>query len=97
MGDSKEYLKEGDVVTLKQDVPNKPIMVVSKLNKMARSSTGAIERERVCSEGGELTTHRSGILTSIQCFWFDKNQKIHEKDFNFKDLRSVQSDDSDEN
>lgn len=69
----KDYFLPGDLVTLKQDVPDKPIMIVKgKDTRNIKSSTG-------------MLTH----LRGIKCFWFSKDLVLQVAVFNTKDLKHV--------
>lgn len=67
----KIYFQPGDMVTLKQDLDNKPeMMVVQKKQMLIRP------------KGGET----SSCFIGIQCRWFTKDQQLQEAVFNTKDL-----------
>jgi hypothetical protein len=68
--EEKVYFTPGDVVVIKQEVPNKPIMVV-----------GSVDKAVVRSGEGSKTT-----LFGISCFWFTTEGAIQEHRFNTKDL-----------
>lgn len=68
--EEKVYFMPGDVVILKQDIPNKPKMIVIK--KKTRM---------IKSEDNEST-----FLQGIECFWFTTNSEIQTAVFNTKDL-----------
>lgn len=66
----KVYFMPGDVVILKQDVPNKPKMIViKKKTKMIKSEND-----------------ESNFLQGIECFWFTSDGHIQTSVFNTKDL-----------
>lgn len=70
MNTTKQFYLPGDVVTLRQDIPNKPTMVVvKKVTKSVRT-------------GGVKDSYFQGIL----CRWFTTTGKIQESIFNTKDL-----------
>lgn len=70
MNTTKQFYLPGDVVTLRQDIPNKPTMVVvKKVTKSVRT-------------GGVKDNYFQGIL----CRWFTTTGKIQESIFNTKDL-----------
>lgn len=61
----------GDVVTIRQDIANKPVMlVVKKVTKTIR--TESLKRE--------------DLFQGILCRWFSSNQELQEGIFNTKDL-----------
>ena len=64
------YFMPGELVQLKQDLPNKPIMLV-------KGKVTSIFKNK---ETGK------GILKGINCIWFDKNSQLHEYIFSTKDL-----------
>ena len=66
----KRYFKEGDVVTLRQDVPNKPTMIV----------------EEIAKQRDYKSTEDTKALLGIRCVWFTKSGYIQKNRFNFKDL-----------
>jgi len=68
----KIYFLPGDRVTLKQDIPNKPIMVVEK------KATKLIKND-------ESQDSRS-FLQGIICFWFTLDGHLEKASFNTKDL-----------
>lgn len=68
--ESKIYFAPGDLVTLRQDLPNKPIMLV------LRKETSII---KLCDD--EKTSFKG-----IRCLWFNNNQSKEEAVFNTKDL-----------
>lgn len=67
----KVYFQPGNVVTLKQDLANKPeMMVVQKKQMLIRP------------KDAETSSCFMGIL----CRWFTKDQQLQEAVFNTKDL-----------
>ncbi len=75
MLEDRIFYNPGDVVTLKQSLPNKPIMyVVGKV-------TYSIKKE------GKLETTFKGI----RCRWFDSNQVLREAIYSTKDLKSIEN------
>ena len=71
--DEKIFFSPGDVVTIRQDIPNKPIMlVVKKVNNLMKHSED-----------------KEGILRGIRCRWFTKDGHMEEGVFNTKDLELV--------
>lgn len=69
--ETKQFYLPGDVVTLRQDIPNKPTMIVVK--KVTRT----IRTE----------TLKGDFFQGILCRWFTTNGEIQEAVFNTKDLR----------
>lgn len=60
----------GDIVTLKQDIPNKPTMLVIK-----KETTRYLNH-----------LNPEPILRGIKCRWFTTDNKLQEAIFNTKDL-----------
>lgn len=73
--EEKVFFSPGDVVTIRQNIPNKPIMlVVKKVNSMMKHEDD-----------------KEGILRGIRCRWFTIDGHIQEDVFNTKDLELVKS------
>ena len=70
MENDKTYFLPGELVTLKQDLPNKPVMLVVKKETLIFKHSDAKEP----------------ILRGIKCRWFTNNQELQEAVFNTKDL-----------
>ena len=64
------YLREGDLVTLNKDLPNKPVMMVFEIKK-----------ETMDEGSGPFKQ-----LIGIKCIWFTKDMHVEKEVFNFKDL-----------
>lgn len=73
----KNYFKEGDLVTLNKELPNKPVMMVFKINK---------------KKSGDSPTPFNALI-GIECIWFTRFGFIQSKEFNFKDLISMEEED----
>ena len=71
--EDKFYFVPGMVVTLKQDIPNKPIMIVDRKKSMTIHSEGDSNK----------------VLQGIVCRWFTDNGFIQEAVFNTKDIQVV--------
>ncbi len=69
----KVYFIPGDLVELKQDIPNKPLMMVKKVVK---------NRLR-----DETSTSKKETLLGVECFWFTTSGQIQKETFSTKDLR----------
>lgn len=65
------FYKPGDIVTLKQDIPNKPLMIVVK--KETSLFKNNIEDKK-------------NVLKGIRCRWFTTSGELQESVFNTKDL-----------
>lgn len=77
MIEEKVFFVPGDVVTIKQDIYNKPLMVVKSVDKATIRKRGAD------NEPSKST------LFGITCFWFTEQSQLQESRFNTKDLRHV--------
>ncbi len=78
------YLKEGDIVQLNKELPNRPLMMVYE-----------IVREDPKDEAGKSPF--SKLLIGIDCIWFTPTEAIQKMRFNFKDLDLVEQEDLSEN
>ena len=76
--DLKQFYFPGDVVTLRQEIPNKPVMIVVK--KVTKSISLKIP-------SGE--EKRNDLFQGILCRWFTTNCELQEAVFNTKDLQKV--------
>lgn len=73
--DNKIFFLPGEMVTLKKEVPNVPIMIVKgKETKMVRAVADANPKE---------------YFKGIKCFWFNTLGELQEAIFNTKDLKKV--------
>ena len=70
MEEEKIFFMPGDVVTLRQEIPNKPVMLVLKK-----------ETSMFKNKQGE-----DSILRGIKCRWFTVSGELQEAVFNTKDL-----------
>ena len=70
--ENRVYYNAGDVVTVRHDIPNKPVMWV--VEKCVRS---LFNKE---------TNEMENVFLGIKCRWFDKDQVLHEELFSTKDL-----------
>ena len=71
--DNKQFFLPGNVVTLRQDIPNKPIMiVVKKVTKTIRTET-----------------LKGDFFQGILCRWFTTQGLLQEAVFNTKDLQKA--------
>ena len=71
--EDKIYFLPGMLVTLKQDLPNKPIMLVVKKETLIFKHLDSKEP----------------ILKGIKCRWFTKDGLLQEAIFNTKDLQKI--------
>ena len=72
--EDKVYFNAGDVVQLKQDIPNKPTMIVVK------KETSLFKHDSKRSED------KRPILKGIRCRWFTSTGELQESVWNTKDL-----------
>lgn len=73
--EEKIYFTPGDIVTLKQDIPNKPTMiVVGRVTSYMRS---------------QKDENKDTYFKGIKCRWFSNNGELQESIFNTKDLIKV--------
>ncbi len=71
--EDKVFFSPGDLVTIRQNIPNKPIMLVErKVNNIMKHDD-----------------EKDGILRGIRCRWFTKDGFLQESIFNTKDLELV--------
>lgn len=71
------YFKPGDVVQIKQDIPNKPLMLVVK------KETSSLFKNNL--------EDKKNVLRGIRCRWFTTIGELQESVFNTKDLILVQT------
>lgn len=74
MEDANIYFNPGDIVQLKQQIPNKPTMIVIK------KETSLFKHDY--KDLGE----KKPILKGIRCRWFTTTGELQESVFNTKDL-----------
>lgn len=74
MEENNVFFNPGDVVTLKQDIPNKPKMVVVR----KESSIFKHDQKNV-----------KPVLLGIRCRWFTNDGILQEAIFNTKDIQKV--------
>lgn len=75
--EEKVFLNPGELVTLKQNIPNKPIMIVVK------KETSVFKHDRL--------NDKKPILIGIRCRWFTTNGELQEATFSTKDLQKVEN------
>lgn len=74
MEDTNIYFNPGDLVQLRQDIPNKPTMiVVKKETSLFKHDSKRLEDKRP-------------ILKGIRCRWFTSTGELQESVWNTKDL-----------
>ena len=72
--EEKTYFAPGQLVKLKQDIPNSPVMLVYKVERN-------IIRNR--------DFNKNDLLRGIKCRWFTDNGFLQEAIFSTKDLQLV--------
>lgn len=77
MMEENVYFKPGDVVQIKQDIPNKPLMLVVK------KETSSLFKNNV--------EDKKNVLRGIRCRWFTTTGELQETVWNTKDLVLVQT------
>lgn len=75
MIDNKIFFMPGDIVTLKQDIPNKPIMIVVKKESSIIRPRNAESKDKA--------------LKGMKCRWFTSDGYLQECTFNTKDLVKI--------
>ncbi len=73
MDNDKIYFLPGDLVTLKQELPNKPIMLV-------------VKKETLTFRPEKDKEEKEDFFKGIRCRWFTTTQELQESVFNTKDL-----------
>ena len=73
MENDKIYFLPGDLVTLKQDIPNKPVMLV-------------VKKETLTFRPNKDKEEKEDFFKGIRCRWFTTTQELQESVFNTKDL-----------
>lgn len=73
MENDKIYFLPGDLVTLKQELPNKPIMLV-------------VKKETLTFRPDKDKEEKEDFFKGIRCRWFTTTQELQESIFNTKDL-----------
>lgn len=71
--DDKTYFNAGQIVCLKQNIPNKPKMIV-------------VKKETSLFKHDSKKEDKRPILIGIRCRWFTTNGELQEAVFNTKDL-----------
>lgn len=75
--DDKIFLNPGEIVTLKQDIPNKPLMIV------VRKETSVFKHDN------KRLSDKKPILIGIRCRWFTTTGQLQEATFSTKDLVKI--------
>ena len=75
--EDKIFLNPGEIVTLKQDIPNKPVMIVIK------------KETSVFKHDNKRLNDKKPILIGIRCRWFTTTGELQEATFSTKDLIKI--------
>lgn len=75
--EEKIFLNHGEIVTLKQDIPNKPVMLVVK------------KETSVFKHDSKRLNDKKPILIGIRCRWFTTTGELQEATFSTKDLIKI--------
>ena len=75
--EEKIFFFFGEIVTLKQDIPNKPVMLVVK------------KETSVFKHDSKRLNDKKPILIGIRCRWFTTTGELQEATFSTKDLIKV--------
>ena len=75
--EEKIFLNPGEIVTLKQDIPNKPVMLVVK------------KETSVFKHDSKRLNDKKPILIGIRCRWFTTTGELQEATFSTKDFIKV--------
>lgn len=70
------FYKPGDIVQIKQDIPDKPLMIVVK------KETSLFKNNM---------EDKKNVLKGIRCRWFTTDRQLQEAVFNTKDLILIQT------
>ena len=70
-------MNPGELVTLRQDIPNKPVMLVVK------------KETSVFKHDSKRLNDKKPILIGIRCRWFTTTGELQEATFSTKDLIKV--------
>lgn len=70
------YFNPGDRVTLKQDISNKPTMIV-------------VKKETFLFKHDRKEDDKRPVLKGIRCRWFTSTGELQEAIFNTKDLKKI--------
>ena len=78
----KVYFLPGDIVTLKQNIPNKPVMIVVKKETMTFRPSKTEDKE--------------DYFKGIRCRWFSLDGILQEAIYNTKDLIRIKNGNSEQ-
>lgn len=72
--DDRVYFMPGELVRIKQNIPNRPTMIV--IGKVSN----------VFKHNQDI---KGNVLKGIKCMWFSVNMELQEAIFNTKDLEKI--------
>lgn len=78
------FFASGDLVEIKHDMPNKPVMLVQSVDKTTM--------KKYPMPGEADTEKDKGTLLGVTCIWFTKNLELQKHRFNTKDLVKIDHD-----
>lgn len=70
--EARTYFNPGDLVVVRHELPNKPVMWV-----VEKSTRSLFNKD---------TNEKENVFLGIKCRWFDVNQVLHEELFSTKDI-----------
>lgn len=73
--EEKIFFSPGDIVTIKQNIENKPEMIV-------------VKKETFLIKLKDTDKHET-MFKGIRCRWFSNNKELHEAVFSTKDLKQL--------
>ena len=73
------YFRAGETVRLKQDIPNKPKMIIKRVVKSRMNPDGETQKE-----------DKKKMFIGIKCFWFTDSGLYQEVLFSTKDLEKAE-------
>ena len=76
MEENNIYFNPGQIVQLKQNIPNKPRMIV-------------VKKETSLFKHGQKKEDKRPILIGIRCRWFTTTGAMQEAVFNTKDIELI--------
>jgi len=78
------YFVPGDMVQLRQHLPNKPVMMVVK-----KETALVKDKKMTNSVNDDLLIEHKTIFLGIRCMWFTETKELKEAVFNTKDLEKI--------
>ena len=89
----KVFFQPGDLVTLKQDIPNKPVMIVVKKETKIFKLNNPIDDKKKTVENNPIDDKKKTVeyFIGIRCRWFTTNEEFQEAVWNTKDLIKIEN------